>query len=151
VIYFADTSALVKRYLNETGSAYIRRLIAAPQALVYQGFIAPLEITSAFYRHHRAGDLSVETLSLLLRSYSEHSDREYRFVRYSEFLMDLAERLIARHAIRALDALQLASALWVRDNLPSEVPAPIFLSADARLIDAALREHLQAENPEKRS
>ena len=151
MIYFADTSALVKRYLNEAGSAYVRRLCAEPQALIYQGFLAPLEITSAFYRHYRAGDLSVEALSFLLRSYAGHSGQEYRFVLYSEFLIDSAERLIAQHPLRALDALQLAAALWLRDNLPSVVPTPIFLSADERLIAAALQEHLQAENPEKQS
>ena len=149
MIYFADTSALVKRYLSETGSAYVRRLCAEPQALVYQGFLSPLEITSAFYRHYRAGDLSAEALSLLLRSYAEHSGQEYRFVRYTQVLMDLANRLIARHPIRTLDAIQLASALWLRDHLPGNVPAPIFVSADDRLVAFALQEHLQAENPEK--
>jgi predicted nucleic acid-binding protein len=50
VIYFADTSALVKRYVNEVGSGYIRNLLMAADNIFYQSFLTPLEIISTFYR-----------------------------------------------------------------------------------------------------
>jgi uncharacterized protein len=148
VIFFFDTSALVKRYLHEKGSARVRHLLRTADAIFYQTFIAPLEMTSAFYRQHRGGHISIEELSFLLRSYGVHSHKEYLLVPYSESLINLAEALISRHPLRALDAVQLASALELRGALPSDAPPLIFVSADDRLVTTGRREHLQVENPE---
>lgn len=87
----------------------------------------------------------------MLRSYSAHSHEEYLLIPYSESLLNSAGNLIGHHPLRALDALQLASALKLRDNLPAGTPSLIFLSADNMLVTAARLEHLEAENPEKRS
>ncbi len=148
MIFFFDTSALVKRYLHEKGSARVRRLLQTGGAIFYQAFLAPLEITSALYRRHRSGEIPMEQLSFLLRSYAAHSHRDYFLVPYSESLIDLAETLISRHPLRALDAIQLASALALRSALPTGAPPLVFFSADDRLVKAAGQEHLQVENPE---
>ncbi len=105
-------------------------------------------MTSAFYRQHRDGQISIEELSLLLRSYAIHSHSEYLLVPYSEALTDLAAGLISRYPLRALDAIQLASALELRSALPPGAPSLIFLSADDRLVRTARQELLQVENPE---
>jgi predicted nucleic acid-binding protein len=151
VTYFADTSALIKRYLQEAGSSYVRKLAASAGTVFYQSFVTPLEIASALYRHQRAGDLSSEELSFLLKSYAVHSHEEYLLVSHSESLIEAAEVLISRHPLRTLDAIQLAAALKLRDYLPSDASPLIFLAGDERLVTASLQEHLQAENPEKRS
>jgi len=114
LIFFFDTSALVKRYLHEKESARVRRLLQTGGAIFYQAFLAPLEMTSALYRRHRSGEIPMGQLSVLLRSYAAHSHRDYFLVPYSESLIDLAETLISRHPLRALDAIQLASALALR-------------------------------------
>ncbi len=116
--------------------------------MFYQAFLAPLEITSAFHRQHRDGQISIEELSVLLRSYAAHSHRDYFLVAYSESLINLAQALIRRHPLRALDAIQLASALELSNSLPAGAPPLIFLSADDRLVKTARQEHLQVENPE---
>ena len=77
MIFFFDTSALVKRYLHEKGSLRVRRLLQTGGATFYQTFMTPLEMTSAFYRQHRGGQISIDELSLLLRSYAVHSRSEY--------------------------------------------------------------------------
>ena len=148
MIFFFDTSALVKRYLHEKGSARVRHLLQTADAIFYQTFVVPLEMTSAFYRQHRGGQMSVEELSFVLRSYGVHSHKEYLLVPYSESLINLAEALISRHPLRALDAVQLASALELRGALPVDAPPLIFVSADDRLVKTAGQEHLQVENPE---
>jgi uncharacterized protein len=148
VIFVFDTSALIKRYLHEQGSARVRRLLQTGGAIFYQTFLTPVEMTSAFYRQHRDGQISIEELSLLLRSYAVHSRSEYLLVPCSESLTDLAVALISRHPLRALDALQLASALKLRNALPPSAPPLVFISADDRLVRTARQEHLQVENPE---
>ena len=76
MIYFADTSALVKRYIDEVGSGYVRSLLVAPDHIFYQSFLTPLEITSTFYRQHRTHALSAEELTLVLQAYTVHSHKE---------------------------------------------------------------------------
>jgi uncharacterized protein len=149
VIYFLDTSALAKRYLTEKGSNRMRRLLEHKDHGFYQGFLTPLEIASALYRRLRSQEISHDELSILLRAYVAHSHQDYILIPYSDGLADRASALIARHVLRALDAIQLASALELKDSAPAEALPLTFLSADDRLLDAARREHLQAENPEK--
>jgi predicted nucleic acid-binding protein len=149
VIYFLDTSALAKRYLTEKGSNRMRRLLEHPDDGFYQGFLTPLEIASALYRRLRSQEISQDELSVLLRAYVAHSHQDYILIPYSDALVDRAAALVARHVLRALDAIQLASALELKDSLPAEALPLTFLSADDRLLDAVRREHLQAENPEK--
>jgi hypothetical protein len=118
---------------------------------IYQSFLTPLEITSAFYRRHRAGEISAEELSVVLKAYAIHSDETYLLIPYSDFMLELAGSLIARYPLRALDGIQLASALWIRDQVSVDAAQLVFLSSDDRLNEAARREHLEAINPETRS
>ena len=148
MIYFLDTSALAKRYLSERGSNRLRRLLDRKEDIFYQTFLTPLEVASALYRRLRSREISPSELSFLLRAYVAHCHEDYLLLPYSDALMDRASALIARHALRALDALQLASALELRDSLPAEAHPLAFLSADDRLLEAAREEHFQAENPE---
>ena len=148
MIYFLDTIALAKRYLSERGSNRLRRLLDRKEDIFYQTFLTPLEVASALYRRLRSREISPAELSFLLRAYVAHCHEDYLLLPYSDALMDRASALIARHALRALDALQLASALELRDSLPAEAHPLAFLSADDRLLEAAREEHFQAENPE---
>ncbi|MEX0804736.1 MAG: type II toxin-antitoxin system VapC family toxin [Candidatus Binatia bacterium] len=149
MIYFLDTSALAKRYLTEKGSIRVRRLLESQADVFYQTFLTPLEIASALYRRLKAREIEPEELTLLLQAYVTHSHQDYLLVPYSDPLMERASALVARHVLRALDAIQFASALELRDKLPVDELPLYFLSADDRLLDAARQEHLEAENPEK--
>lgn len=68
--YF-DTSALVKRYVNEPGSRQARALQRRLDFL--SSAIAPVEAMSALMRRRRAGDLSEESFRAVLRRFQ--SDR----------------------------------------------------------------------------
>lgn len=57
--YYLDASALVKRYVNELGSAWVRSLLASPQAdLLFTSRMTIIEVTSAFARRLREGSLT---------------------------------------------------------------------------------------------
>jgi uncharacterized protein len=149
VIYFLDTSALAKRYLTEKGSLRVRRLLERKANVFYQTFLTPVELTFALYRRLREREITSEELALTLRAYVTHSHQDYLLVPYSDTLMERASTLLAHHALRALDAIQLASALELKDRLPVDELPVAFLSADERLVETARREHLQARNPER--
>jgi predicted nucleic acid-binding protein len=149
VIYFLDTSALAKRYLTEKGSLRVRRLLEAKADVFYQTFLTPVELASALYRRLRERDITLEELAVMLRAYVTHSHQDYLLIPYSDSLMERAAMLLAHHALRALDAVQLASALDLRDRLPANELPLAFLSSDERLVEAARQEHLRARNPER--
>jgi hypothetical protein len=100
-------------------------------------------------RRLRAAELTDDEVAFLLRSYVAHSHQDYLLVPYSDALMAKAATLVARYALRTLGAVQLASALELRDILPlGELPLS-FMAADDRLLNAARKEHLQVINPER--
>jgi hypothetical protein len=53
--YFVDSSALVKRYVVETGTAWVRAITRrTPSTHIYIALITPVEVTSAVARRrHR--------------------------------------------------------------------------------------------------
>ena len=137
MIYFLDTSALAKRYLAERGSNRIRRLLERKDDIFYQPFLRLLNLHRPYIADSGPKKSRRAELSFLLRAYVAHSHEDYLLLPYSDALIDRASALIARHVLRALDALQLASALELRDSLPAEAHSLTFLSADDRLLDAA--------------
>ena len=52
---FADTSAVVKRYAEESGSEQVRG-----QGTVVVSALARVEVVAALWRKHRMGELTVE-------------------------------------------------------------------------------------------
>ncbi len=73
---------------------------------------------------------------------------QYRVVELDRDLAETAATLIMRHPLRAYDAIQLASALHIENELKRvHAPSLIFLVADERLANVAQTEKLQTDNP----
>jgi predicted nucleic acid-binding protein len=151
VIYYLDTSALIKRYLNETGSSWIRGLAQATAGhLLITSRLTAVEICSAFARRLREGTVTKDDYADHLAVFDEDCNSLYHLVELSTDTLDLARDLLARHPLRTLDALQLASALlanrvFVNLNLPSLT----FVSADDRLSETAQQENLPTDPPNR--
>ena len=54
-------------------------------------------------------------------------------------------RLVRQYPLRGADAVHLAAAIWLRDQVADQVE---LWAADSRLLDAARQERLTAVNPE---
>ena len=77
-----------------------------------------------------------------------HSSREYEVVGLTDQVVKRAQDLLERQALRAFDAIQLASALESNDRLLAARLSPVtFASADARLLQAARDEGLMTMDP----
>ncbi|MCL6521441.1 MAG: type II toxin-antitoxin system VapC family toxin [Firmicutes bacterium] len=132
MIAYLDSSALVKLYVLEPGSARVRRLVeeadvAATSAIAYA------EIRSAMARRHREGDLSESALSRIKAALL--ADWEALFVlpatgAVARIAGDLAEE----HGLGGMDAVHLASALWLARQHSSPMT---FAARDERLARAA--------------
>jgi predicted nucleic acid-binding protein len=141
-LIYLDSSALVKRYVEEDGSGAVDRLLADHPFAATSRLAYP-EILSALNRKHRAREISARVLTELIAAFE--SDWGKLFVlELDEELLPIAKRAIRKHAIRGADAVHLASGIWLRSVLKEDV---VFACADARLLDAARAERLLAIDP----
>ena len=74
--------------------------------------------------------------------------RANQMVEFTADLVGHARVLLERHALRAYDAIKLASASVAGEALVAAgLAEPIFLAADDRLLDAARAEGMIVDNP----
>lgn len=147
--YFFDTSALVKRHVNEAGTPWIRSL-TQPKAghTIFLARITAVEITSAITRRKRGGSLSPAKAGAILGHFRRHLTQRYSVVELTPHLLDDAVSLARIHGLRAYDAVQLAAVRQVDRLYRNASLAPITLiSADRELNAAALTEGLAVEDP----
>jgi hypothetical protein len=142
---FVDTSALVKRYIVETGSVWVRNLVrsSTPNVILISE-IAPVEMFSAFSRLHREGNLSDLRQTRLENVFLQHMKNEYLVVPVNGSVLLQSRQLVSQYPLRTLDAIQLASALNAAVILGETIT---FVSADKRLLAVAIAEGLKADDP----
>ncbi len=133
---YLDASALVKRYVREPGSLKVRRLLSTDVAATSR--VSAVEITSALMRRASEGAFTDAERDRALASL-ERDMSSLLIVELTPEIVKLAQTLLRRRPLRAGDAIQLASCLY----LQSELDEPIaFVAFDTRLTDAAQRERL---------
>ena len=146
-VYFLDTSALVKRYVAETGSQAVAEIANGPNVCIIIADITRAEFVSALARRAREGGISHEQRQTVKSAFAAHLLHDYLIAPLQGAHVTAACGLIERHALRAYDGVQLAVALSVRDLLAVGADVPAFLSADPRLNAAARAEGLLVVEP----
>jgi uncharacterized protein len=147
--YFFDSSAIVKRYVNETGSIFIENLANLKGGnLILLARITQVEVASAFARRLKAGSLSQTDADDALKLFQHDLTNNYFVIEVTKDLLDEAMLLATKHALRGYDAVQLASALETnKERLLQGLPSLILVSADTDLNNVAQIEGLTVENP----
>ncbi len=147
--YFRDSSALLKRYVPEVGTAWIQSITdAQSQNLLIVAHIAWVEICSAVARRQREGSISSLQANQVLAAFRAHWNTQYFIVAIDNTVIDLAGQLVNQHPLRAYDAVQLAAALSLQEQLSlPNVASLTFLTADTRLLAIAQAKSLLADNP----
>ncbi len=137
MIAYLDTSALVKLYVKEAGSAAVRTACDHAEALATSR-LSYVEAHAAAARRTREGDLSQKAKAQLAETL-ERDWQRYAVVEVTEAVCCVAVELVGRHPLRAADAVQLASALFLRESSGQPI---LFLGFDERLVAAAQGEGL---------
>jgi len=146
---YIDTSALVKRYVAEAGSAWVRRTVARPvHHVIYTAALTEVEVRSALQRLVREGRLDAAQAQRLTQRVRQHFTRRYQLIRITRTVVAQAGRLVEGYPLRAYDAVQLACALTVRRGMHRRgMPPPLFVAADTTLLAAARAEGFLVDNP----
>ncbi|MEK6814759.1 MAG: type II toxin-antitoxin system VapC family toxin [Nitrospirota bacterium] len=140
---YLDTSALIKRFVAESGSEIVHSLVARENP-VATSKIAYVEAHAALARRRRERSLSDRQFALAVSQF-ERDWRSYVRMDLSDDVLGLARDLVQRHPLRGYDAVHLASALRLKREIEEDVT---FVAADDRLLRAARAERLDILNAE---
>lgn len=148
-VFYLDASALVKRYLSETGSVWVESLCANSGtnaiAIVHVGIV---ETAAAFAAKRRGLFITSAEHESALADLLHDAGTRYRLVAVGPAIINSAIELTKRQRLRGYDAIHLACAIALNQPLvEKEMPAVTFVAADEDLLSAAAAEGLQIDNP----
>jgi predicted nucleic acid-binding protein len=127
MVVFLDTSALAKRYIEETGTEEILSYFNESNQIVLSS-ITPIEISSVFSRRQREHSFSLEIYDEILTVWKEDQS-VFSYTHFDSKLVESAIMIVQKAVIKTLDAIQLASAYCS--------PIDKFITADKALCRAA--------------
>lgn len=147
--YFLDSSALIKRYIPEPGTHWVRSVTTPGSGhTVIIAHLTPIEIVSGLNRRVREGHLSVAHAHAIRQVLDRYADVQYVGIGFTHRIAARAKDLLEKHSLRAYDSIQLASALEANSMLVAGGLLPlVFVCADNRLLAVAATEGLATDNP----
>ncbi len=93
--YFVDSSALVKRYMRESGSDWMRSITDSQSGHnILIADITSIEIMSGIMRRKREGELPEQTASALRQLLEIHVNRDYTVIRLTDSIVQRAKDLL---------------------------------------------------------
>ncbi len=145
--YFFDSRALAKRYVVETGSAWVGSLAGDPANSICVAATTRVELEAAPARRLRGGTLSASAAATAAEALGIDFSFQYLVSDISQAMINSAAVLARHFAPRGYDAVQLAAALDVnRAHRAFGLPPLTFVSADDELNAAAGTEGLAVGN-----
>ena len=147
--YFFDSSALVKRFAKESGTAFIFSLMRrAARHRLYAALFTEVEVCAALARRRKTQTLTPPQTSRAIRRFRRDFANRFTPIKPEAQLIAQAIQLADTYELRGYDALQLASVLTANQERLLLGLAPLILvSADIELNQAAQAEGLAVENP----
>jgi predicted nucleic acid-binding protein len=147
--FFCDSSAIVKRYVNEIGSNFVDGLADLKSGnVILLARITRVEVVSAIARRLKNGSVTAADAQNAVAAFQHDLTNNYFTVEITPVLLSVAMSLATRHALRGYDAVQLAAALEANDErIANGLPPLTLVSADTDLNAAAQAEGLNVENP----
>jgi len=132
MIAYLDSSALVKRYVSESGTAEVGGLIVQAEA-IGTAIISKAEVSAALAKAARMKLLPRAEAASALQVFNADWENLVR-LQLAEVLISRASFLAWDHGLRGYDAVHLAAALFWQDMLGDPVTLASF---DRQLWDAS--------------
>jgi len=151
--YHFDASALVKQYVTEPGSTWVRELLDHTSLDGKRGNtvgiaeVSVVEVAAALAILARTNHISLRDRDLAYRRFLNDTAHLYYLVPVRTDDFHAAARLTQRHPLKAYDAIQLAVALRHHQALARRKLNLIFVSGDKQQLRAAAAEGLATDDP----
>ena len=135
---YLDTSALVKLFAVEDGSALVRGLLSGPAAILLTSRLAYTEAAVSLARMVHLGRILASDLPEHLGALDNYWEESIQEVALSEEVLCDARQLAQRFPLRTYDAIHLASAREAKRMLRGVFEGELrFLAFDSGLVKAA--------------
>ena len=139
MILHVDTSALVKLYVPEPESSAVQQIVETAEIAAIS-LVAYAEARAAFARKRRERAVDLKGYRRIIQEFHDDWDK-YFIVGVTEALVKRAGQLAEKHGLRGYDAIQLSSAVMMREETRQIVN---FCCFDDRLLRAGRREGLRS-------
>jgi predicted nucleic acid-binding protein len=137
---FLDTSALAKRYVQESGSEELEELLISITPEIFISTLAFVEFASAIGRklwHKEISDADVRTA---IKEFEEDWYEVFAKIPLEDTLAETAAAMALEHSLKGADAVHMTSA--------QAANAELFVASDNKLIRAAKKLGINSYNPE---
>lgn len=149
--YYLDSSALVKRYITETGSTWIRGL--CDQAMGHDLYTVTLtgpELIAAVTRRARGGQLPVALAAQAVHRFRQDWQLQYQPIEPLDPIINRAMDIAEIHRLRGYDAVHVATAIELHIDRQGRGFTPLlFISADQEQLHVAVTEGLTVDDPNR--
>lgn len=144
MIFFFDTSALIKFFHKEEGTDAVTGLILNEENQTWISEAAGVEFLSALYRRFRNKEIDENKLEVAISAFEEQM-KSFHIEPFGNVTINEAKLLLKKYGktlgLRTLDAFQLAAfTLICEDDW-------IFVTSDTRLYGIAVQIGFKAMNP----
>jgi len=150
--YYFDASALVKYYVTEPGSTWVRQLIkeretatGQPRHLILVAEITRVEVAAGLAIIERVDRIKKTERDREYARFTAQLVHRYAIIPLTTGDFEAAADLTQRHPLKAYDAVQVAVAIRYHHLLAAY--QLIFVCGDNALLAAAQREGLSTANP----
>jgi len=109
MVFFFDTSALIKRYIAESGSEKVDDLFKTASQIIISP-VTKVEIYSTINRLRSENTISKNDYSRLNKEI-QYDIKFFKVLSFNQEIESLSVYLIEKHQLKTLDSIQLASCL----------------------------------------
>ncbi len=146
MIYYFDTSSLVKIYHTEQGTPDVLDIYKNHENTIIISEVCRIEFLSTIYRKYREKELTDNTLNALIQKFQDDADSRYEVLRFSSLVTDEAENLLqslaSKHSLKSLDSIQFSFfKIYCADN------DTVFVCSDLKLGNLVKSEGFQVMIP----
>jgi uncharacterized protein len=136
---FFDTSALVKKYINEPGSDKVDELMENADQ-IYISVITEIEMLSTFKRLLVEKAITSNDYEILTNEFIF----DYQYFNQITFDQDIsnnAKKIIEKYQLKSLDSIQLGTAVYLENSFD------YFIACDEKLLKAGKKVNIETINP----
>jgi len=147
--YFLDSNIIIKYYVEESGSDWVRALVDDPNTLCIISEIAIVEVAAALARIHREKRIGRKRMQTSYEKFQEDlHDNLFLTIALNAEVLDRAAQIALQQIVKGYDALQVASAATAEYLGNFEI---VFVSDDRQVVRAAQEEAMETASPPNQS
>jgi predicted nucleic acid-binding protein len=148
-IYYLEPSALVKYYVAEPGSNWVRALVDAGDNVLVTAEITIAEVSAALAVITRVGRISRRQRDELWGKFKRDLLTHYEVLPTHRTIIHHAAEMCQKYLLRGFDAIHLASGLQLQESLVKQEEGGIitYVTGDDSLVTAGQSEGLSVDNP----